>query len=102
MVVIVKYSYRAHQPLPGKKWKRLGELKLQAGSNTNGIIKAWLTDILDDLSLSGEYVNRLLASIDEATLRVLSPDAIEEQFDHLEIVVLAPAGPVYKGQTWGF
>lgn len=57
---------------------------------------------LSDFSLPGDLVSRLLASIEEATARVLSPNSIEGQFEYLEIVVLAPAGQASKGHTWGF
>jgi hypothetical protein len=102
MAVRVNYDDPPNRPLPGTKWKRLGELKLQADSNPNGTIKAWLVNLLDDLSLPAGFVSRLLVSIEEAILRVLSQDGKEGQFDHLEIVVLAPAGQASKGYTWGF
>ena len=98
----MNHSYSSDQPLPETNWKSLGELKLQTGSNPDGTIKAWLMHIIEDLQLPGKYVSRLLASIEEATLRILSPEGIEDQFDHLEIILLAQSGQVSKGHTWGF
>ena len=57
---------------------------------------------LRDFSLPGDLVSRLLASIEEATGRVLSPNSIEGQFEYLEIAVLAQAGEISKGHIWGF
>ena len=57
---------------------------------------------LRDLSLPGDLVSRLLASMEEAMARVLSSDSIEIQFEYLEIVILAPAGQTSKGHIWGF
>ena len=57
---------------------------------------------LRDFSLPGDLVSRLLASMEEATARVLSSDSIETQFEYLEIAVLAPAGQTSKGHIWGF
>lgn len=84
---------------PQTNWRKLGELKLQAGSNPDGSIKAWLTHILSDFSLPNDLVNRLLKSMEDSAGRVLRSEALSE---HLEIVVLAPAYLVPQGQTWGF
>ena len=80
----------------------MGELKLKAGSNPNGTIKAWLMSILNDFGPTDDLVSRLLGSLEETILRVLSSDGMEGQFDHIEIVVLAPAGQASQGHTWGF
>ena len=91
-----------HNHLPRTNWQSLGQLKLVAGSNPDGTIKGWLMDALADFSLPGDLISRLLASIEEATARVLSPDGVDGQFEYLEVVVLAPPKQVAKGQTWGF
>jgi hypothetical protein len=91
-----------HNHLPRTNWQSLGQLKLVAGSNPDGTIKGWLMDALADFSLPGDLIRRLLASIEEATARVLSPDSVDGQFEYLEIVLLAPPKPAPKGHTWGF
>ena len=91
-----------HNQLPRTNWQSLGQLKLLASSNPDGTIKTWLMDALADFSLPGDLISRLLASIEEATARVLSPDNVDGQFEFLEIVVLAPPKQVSKGHTWGF
>lgn len=91
-----------YQHLPITNWQRLGQLKLGAGSNPNGTVKAWLTGALIDFRPSEGLVNRLLASIEEATARVLSPDLGERKFDFLEIVILVPPLQTPQGRTWGF
>lgn len=91
-----------HKHLRRTNWLNLGQLKLVAGSNADGTIKTWLMNTLRDFSLPGDLVNRLLASMEEVTARVLSSDSMEAQFEHLEIAVLAQAGETSKGHIWGF
>lgn len=91
-----------HNHLPQTNWQSLGQLKLVAGSNPDGTIKAWLIDALSDVRLPEDMINRLLASIEEATARVVSPDIRERQFDFIEIVILINSLQTPKGHTWGF
>ena len=91
-----------HLHLPRTNWRSLGQLRLIADSNPHGTIEAWLTNALADFSLPSDLTRRLLASIQEATTRVLSPDGREGRFEYLELAVLAPAGPSSKAHTWGF
>jgi hypothetical protein len=91
-----------HNHLPRTNWQKLGQLKLVAGSNPDGTIKTWLVNTLHDFSLPGDLVSRLLASMEETTVRVLSSDSMETQFEYLEIAVLAQAGETSKGHIWGF
>ena len=91
-----------HNHLPRTNWQSLGQLRLVAESNLDGTIEGWLTNALADFSLPGDLIGRLLASIQEATARVLSPEGNEGQFEYLEIAVLAPAEPSSKAHTWGF
>jgi hypothetical protein len=57
---------------------------------------------LKALRLPDDLVSRLLASIEEVTARVLTPDSIEAPLEYLEFVLLAPAGQRTKGYPWGF
>lgn len=91
-----------HNDLPRTNWQSLGQLKMVAGSILEGTISGWLINALADYSLPNDLTERLLASIQEAKKRVLSPDGTEGQFDYLEIAVLAPAGQTSKRHTWGF
>jgi hypothetical protein len=59
-------------------------------------------DALSDFGLPNDLVKRLLASIEELTARVWSPDMGEEKIDFLEIVMLVPSLQTPTGQTWGF
>jgi hypothetical protein len=102
MEVPVKHVDPSHPDIPRTNWQILGQLKLRAGSNPNGTIRGWLMKALTDFSLPDDLISRILASIEEATARVLIPDRIEGQFDYLEIVVFAPAGRAPRGHTWGF
>jgi len=98
----VNYPDPQHNHLPRTDWRKLGELKLQAGSNPDGSVESWLTHILSDFSLPNDLVNKLLKSMEDAVVRVLVPNGTEAQLEHLEIVVLAPEDPVSQGKTWGF
>lgn len=98
----MNYFDPPHNHIPRTNWQILGQLKLGPGSNPTGTIKAWLMNALSDFSLPGDLVSRLLASMEEATGRVLSPDSTKRQFEYLEIVVLATAGQTSQAQTWGF
>ena len=95
----VNYPDPQHNHLPQTDWRKLGELKLRAGSNPDGSVETWLTQVLSDFSLPNDLVNKLLKSMEDAAVRVLSAEALLE---HLEIVVLAPADLASQGQTWGF
>jgi hypothetical protein len=102
MVVPVKHIDPSHPDIPRTNWQILGQLKLRAGSNSNGIIRGWLMKALTDFSLPDDLISRLLASIEDATARVLYPGRGAGQFQFLEIVMLVPSGQTPKGHTWGF
>jgi hypothetical protein len=91
-----------HHHLTKTNWQMLEQLKLAAGSTPDGTIRAWLIKALSDLNLPGDLISRLLASMEEATARALSPDRVEGQLENLEIVVLIPTERASKGHTWGF
>lgn len=98
----MNYIDPSHSHLPRTNWQMLGQLKLGPGPDPNGAMKVWLMNALSDFSLPGDLVSRLLASMEDATARVLSADSIEGQFEYLEIVLLVPAEQASKGLTWGF
>lgn len=98
----MNYFDPPHHHLPKTSWRMLGQLKLAAGSNPDGTVKAWLMNAMSNFRVPGDLVSRLLASIEEAMARVLSPDSTEAQSEYLEIVVLVPAGQTSKGHTWSF
>ena len=102
MAANVNYIDPQHNHLPHTDWRKLGGLKLRAGSNPDGGIETWLIELLSDFSLPDDLVNRLLKSMEDSAGRVLILDGAEAQLAHLEIVVLAPAYLVPQGQTWGF
>lgn len=102
MAVPVKHVDQPRSHIPRTNWQTLGQLKLRADSNLNGTIKTWLMKALTKFRLPDDLVSRLLASIEDATARVLSPDIAEGQFDFLEIVMLVPPLQTSKRHTWGF
>jgi hypothetical protein len=98
----VKHVDPPQPQIPRANWHTLGQLKLKADSNPNGTIEAWLIKALAEFSLPDDLMGRLLASIEDATARVLYPDSGEGQFEFLEIVMLVPPLQTPKGHTWGF
>jgi hypothetical protein len=102
MAVSVKHVDPPHHHIPGMNWQTWAQLKLTAGSNPNGTIKAWLMKAVTQFSLPDDLVNRLLASIEDAAARVLAPGSAERQLDFIEIVMLIPSMQTPKGHTWGF
>ena len=89
-----------HSQLPRVNWQSLGQLKLVAGSNHHGTIRSWLINTPRDFGLPGDIVSRFLASMEEATARLLSSDSMETRFEYLEIAVLAQAGETSKRHIW--
>ena len=96
------YPDFSHNHLPHTDWQTLGKAQLRVSSVPTGAVDEWLTQILTPFDLPENFVSRILNSMKEAVVRVLSPDTMEERFEHLEIVVLAPTGLNLQGKTWGF
>jgi hypothetical protein len=91
-----------HSQLPRNDWQILGKLQLRDNSDANGTIDNWLTGILTTFSLPDDLVGKIRTSIEQAVVRILSPDTAERNFEYLEIVVLVPALQTLKGLPWGF
>ena len=91
-----------HNHLPRNDWQILGKLQLRDHSNANGTIDHWLTGILTTFSLPDDLVGKIRTSIEDAVVRILSPDTAGRNFEYLEIVVLGPSEQTAKGNTWGF
>jgi hypothetical protein len=83
-------------------WQISGELQLAVGTNPDATIRQWLMKILEPFRLSEEYLSKILKSIEDAASRVMSPETVGGQFEHLDIVILTPAGQPSGRQTWGF
>jgi len=82
-------------------WRKLGELELPIGTSANTSLQLWLLDILDPISLATDFLNRVLASIQEAVARALRSEN-EMKSGHLHISIYVPYDSVSKGKTWGF
>ena len=98
----VKYIEPPHDHLPRHGWQILGEMQLQDNANSNDIIEHWLTSILAPFHLPNDFVAKIRTSIEDAVVRILSPDTAGRNFEYLEIVVLGPSEQTAKGNTWGF
>ena len=88
--------------LPRNDWQILGKLQLRDHSIVNGTIDHWLRSILAPLSLPDDLVGKIRTSIEQAVVRILSPDTAERNFEYVEIVVLIPALQTRKELSWGF
>ena len=96
------YPDLSHNHLPHTDWQTLGKAQLRVGSVPNGALDQWLTQILSPFDLPENFVSRLLKSMEEAVVRVLSPDTMEKRYEHLDIAVLAATDLSFPGKTWGF
>ena len=96
------YTDLSHNHLPQTDWQTLGKVQLPVSSGLKGALDQWLTQILSPFDLPENFVSKILNSMQEAAVRILSPDTMDERFEHLDIVVLAPTGMSFQGKTWGF
>jgi len=82
-------------------WKLLGKLNLQTGTNKDDPLQQWLLDILDPLSLSADFLNRVLMSVLDSVARLQQPIG-EEKNRTIHVSVSVPYDPSANGKTWGF
>lgn len=85
----------------GTDWRILGELELSVGSETNGVVGMWLTEILSPLDLHEEFLNRLLKSAQDATERAFHVKA-GVMFEHIHLLIFVPPERASRDKIWGF
>ena len=83
------------------QWQLLGKLKLPVGVNQNGTIRAWLMELFDPLALHEDFLNRILASAQDAAARAIQGETALKS-DHIHLVIFGPRDPGAKKGTWGF
>jgi hypothetical protein len=64
-------------------------------------IHAWLTKLMDPLTLHGDFLNRILKSAQDAAARVFENESAEK-YDHIHLVIYGPQDSGVKPGTWGF
>lgn len=82
-------------------WQILGEIELPVGSDADSAISKWLTELLDPLNLSTDFLSRVLESAQDSATRALLPNAAMP-IRHIHLSVLATLEHLSKGKTWGF
>lgn len=68
----------------------------------NGSIHAWLVNSLSAFSPPEDFLDRFGKSVEEAVMRGMATELSTPQFDHLTLLVLAPASHVPNGSIRGF
>ena len=83
-------------------WQSLGDLELAVGSDSDRIVRDWLTTILSPLDLGADFRDKILRSAQEAVTRLIL-SATAANFEHLHLILFHPARLVSKPQaSWGF
>jgi len=88
--------------LSGTDWRILGELELTIGEEADGVISAWLTEILNPFRLHADFLNKVLKSAQDAAGRAMQSENRQLDFEHIHLLVFLPGTRASKGQTWGF
>jgi hypothetical protein len=86
-------------------WRILGELELPIGAEADGLVSAWLAEILNPLGLHTDFLNKVLKSARDAAVRAVMVESAESAFEHVHLLVFIPkkkASELNMGQTWGF
>ena len=91
----------AHLPSLRTSWQILGELVLAVGFEEDGVLRTWLSEILDPLRLHGDFQRKVLNSVEESTARAMQPNA-GMTFGHVHLSIFVPDPPWRKSRTWGF
>jgi len=87
--------------LSGGGWQVLGELELIFGSHAEGEIRAWLTMLLLPLLLPESFLNKVLRSAHEYSLRALRGHTNVAN-GHVHLVIFVQPDRPMHGDTWGF
>lgn len=87
--------------LSGGGWQVLGELELTLGSNVEDEVRAWLTVLLLPLLLHESFLNKVLRSAQEYSLRALRSNS-DAANGHVHLVIFVQQDRTLRGDTWGF
>lgn len=101
LVKPVKYIDPSSNTFSGTDWRMLGELELPVGSETNGMVSTWLTEILSPLDMHLDFLNRILKSAEDAAVRTFQAEVITK-IEHIHLLIFVPAEYSSKNKTWGF
>jgi hypothetical protein len=87
--------------LYGAGWQVLGELELTLSGNVEDEVRAWLTVLLLPLLLHEGFLNKVLRSAHEYSLRALRSH-MDASNGHVHLVILVKHDRTTRGDTWGF
>ena len=87
--------------LSGAGWQILGELELTLGSNVEDEVHTWLTVLLLPLLLHESFLNKVLRSAQEYSLRALRSNTNVAN-GHVHLVIFVQKDRSIRGDTWGF
>jgi hypothetical protein len=82
-------------------WQVLGECKLSPDASMDAGIQAWLKENLGSLSLSTDFLNRILRSAQNSATRAFQA-GVETKFEHIHLRVFTPDSSISNEKTWGF
>ena len=97
----VKHIDSSTDHLSETDWRILGELELPIGAEADGVVSAWLAEILNPLGLHTDFLNKVLKSAQDAAARSIQAETMMA-FEHIHLLVFAPRENASKGKTWGF
>lgn len=83
-------------------WQTLGELEVNAGSDIEQEIQAWLLAALGPLDLHNDVQSKIMRSAREAASQALEDRDVTGENGHIHLLAFAPHDYASKGQTWGF
>lgn len=83
------------------EWQLLGELNLSARPDDEFTLNSWLTELLNPLDLSTDFMDRVLDSVQSSVMRIVQPDTAL-LFGHIHLSIYAPYERVPERKTWGF
>lgn len=86
---------------PTPNWQTLGEFELPIDASTDAAVHAWLAEILVQLNMSSDFLQRVLKSAQESVGHTFQSDA-ENVPSHIHISIFVPRGYIPSGRSWGF
>lgn len=91
----------SHTVTPKSEWQLLGKLDLSINSDADSAIDPWLTELLNPLDLSRDFMNRVMASVEGTVRRVLHSNATSIS-GHIHLSIFAQCEHIPERRIWGF
>jgi hypothetical protein len=89
------------QDLSGVGWQVLGGIELTLNSNVEDEVRAWLAVLLLPLLLDASFLNKVLRSAQEYSLRALR-STTDAANGHVHLVIFVQQDRTMRGESWGF